>query len=333
MALILNETFATGIPGDFATARTSGGSLTTTWNDTAQAVDIGNTTAAHSIWDITSVPLSASGEMEIDLEFLADHSGSSNYRSAGAWAVAGEAAVSNGIMFRHWQTKYERYEWTGATSWGGNGGVMQVSQGPSTPFTTAGDRRVFNIRWDMSSTAGIKTLAAECRLDGALILVGATRYASLRPGINVYQSAVRLHSIKVWDAPQAPLADIGVRGFDASVSRRICAPPEALLPGGPQNRNRGLPLGWRNTYQGGGGRVAGTVKEKNLPVNTPLRRRVQLIDEGTRLLVRELWSDALTGAYSFDYVDPTRKYTVLAYDYAQNYRAVLADNITPEIIA
>ena len=47
----------------------------------------------------------------------------------------------------------------------------------------------------------------------------------------------------------------------------------------------------------------GTVKESTPPANTPLRRKVQLIDESTRLLVRETWSDALTGAYDFQSVD------------------------------
>ena len=43
-------------------------------------------------------------------------------------------------------------------------------------------------------------------------------------------------------------------------------------------------------------------------------------------------SDAITGAYSFDYVDMTRKYTVISYDHTGIYRAVIADNQTPELI-
>jgi hypothetical protein len=46
--------------------------------------------------------------------------------------------------------------------------------------------------------------------------------------------------------------------------------------------------------------------------------------------VREMWSDPTTGAYAFENIDATQKYTVVSYDYTQNYRAVIGDNITPE---
>lgn len=92
----------------------------------------------------------------------------------------------------------------------------------------------------------------------------------------------------------------------------------------------------RNYYIGGQGqdigRVRGTVKEKNTPVNTPLRRRVRLIREVDGLLIRETWSDAVTGAYDFQYVSELDTYTVISYDHEHNYRAVVADNLTPELM-
>ncbi|MBT2303982.1 hypothetical protein J7E70_26420 [Variovorax paradoxus] len=48
--------------------------------------------------------------------------------------------------------------------------------------------------------------------------------------------------------------------------------------------------------------------------------------------MREMWSDPATGAYQFDYVDEMQKYTVIAFDHTHNERAVVADNLTPEII-
>lgn len=89
----------------------------------------------------------------------------------------------------------------------------------------------------------------------------------------------------------------------------------------------------RDVENGGVGRVYGTVKEKAAPSNTPRHRRVLLIDERSRLPVRETWSDPVTGAYSFDYVDATRKYTVISYDHLGAFRAVVADAQVPEVIA
>jgi hypothetical protein len=88
-----------------------------------------------------------------------------------------------------------------------------------------------------------------------------------------------------------------------------------------------------DAYNGGIGLVYGTVKEKNTPANTPLRRRVLLIDEASRITIRETWSDAVTGNYEFRGVKQGVKYTVLSYDHTGSYRAAVADAQVPELIA
>lgn len=82
----------------------------------------------------------------------------------------------------------------------------------------------------------------------------------------------------------------------------------------------------------GRGRITGTVAEKALPVNTPLRRLVRLHREPDGMFVKATWSDPVTGAYVFNGVRPDCKYTVTSYDYSGAYRAVIADNITPELL-
>lgn len=82
---------------------------------------------------------------------------------------------------------------------------------------------------------------------------------------------------------------------------------------------------------GGRGRIVGTVKEKADPINLPLSRKVRLFREFDGRFIRETFSDA-AGNYSFIGIDPTIRYTVIAYDYAQNYRAVIADNLLPEVV-
>ncbi len=108
------------------------------------------------------------------------------------------------------------------------------------------------------------------------------------------------------------------------------APADAMPDGSAHGHLREVPF--FDAYHGGVGIVYGTVKEKNLPANTPLHRRVLLLDERSMLAIRETWSDATTGAYEFRGVRQDIPYTVVAYDYTTNYRAVVADNITAEAI-
>lgn len=89
---------------------------------------------------------------------------------------------------------------------------------------------------------------------------------------------------------------------------------------------------FRDVYHGGLGRVWGTVKEKHAPDNAPVRRRVLLIDQRSRLTIRETWSDAETGVYEFRGVNEGVLYTVLSYDLPVGQRAVVADDQIPELM-
>lgn len=82
-------------------------------------------------------------------------------------------------------------------------------------------------------------------------------------------------------------------------------------------------------HDGGFGQITGVVEEKALPTDRPLARRVRLFHEVSGRFIRETWSNA-SGAYAFTGIDPTQRYTVVAYDHLGNHRAVIADNILPE---
>lgn len=114
-----------------------------------------------------------------------------------------------------------------------------------------------------------------------------------------------------------------------SVPLSFSAPATAVRGSNVQPSSAVSVLGvnaYLDVYHGGIGLVSGTVKEKNTPANTPLRRRVLLIDEASRMTIRETWSDAATGNYEFRGVKQGVKYTVISYDHLHNYRAVIADN-------
>lgn len=82
---------------------------------------------------------------------------------------------------------------------------------------------------------------------------------------------------------------------------------------------------------GGRGQITGTVKEKGTP-DAPVYRRVRLFRERDALLVAETWSDPITGAYIFTNINPAHRYTVITYDHTGDFRAVAADNLTPDLM-
>lgn len=81
---------------------------------------------------------------------------------------------------------------------------------------------------------------------------------------------------------------------------------------------------------GGTGMISGTTAIKSLPDNTLVSRKVRLYNERDGNLIAEQWSDAVTGAYTFNNLSMTLNYTVIAYDTPHNFRAVVADNLTPD---
>jgi hypothetical protein len=81
-----------------------------------------------------------------------------------------------------------------------------------------------------------------------------------------------------------------------------------------------------DAVDGGSGFIAGTTKEKSTPSNVPLSRRVRLFHEESGRLIRERWSDA-SGNYTFPELKKNTRYTVVAHDHTEAYRAVVADRV------
>lgn len=93
------------------------------------------------------------------------------------------------------------------------------------------------------------------------------------------------------------------------------------------------PIAFGDFIHGGRGRVYGTVKEDSDPTDTPLHRQVVLHRHPDGLAIRSMWSDPVTGEYSFDGISEDYKYYVVAFDYTETYTAVTKDNETPEAMA
>lgn len=75
-------------------------------------------------------------------------------------------------------------------------------------------------------------------------------------------------------------------------------------------------------------RITGTTKNTGTP-EEPVRRRVRLHDQATGAVLREVWSDATTGAYDFDRIRMGVFY-VTAFDHTGQFSGVIETDVTPE---
>lgn len=82
---------------------------------------------------------------------------------------------------------------------------------------------------------------------------------------------------------------------------------------------------------GGNGRIHGDVKKVASP-DAPVWRRVRLFVRRDARLVREVWSDPVTGEFSFDWINPAIDYTIIAYDHTGQYQAVVSDAPTVDLM-
>lgn len=82
-------------------------------------------------------------------------------------------------------------------------------------------------------------------------------------------------------------------------------------------------------FDSGPGTITGTAKNTGLPANTPVFRRVRLHEQSSGRIVRETWSDATTGAYSFTGLRLTAYY-VVGFDHTGQYSGVIETDVIPE---
>lgn len=158
-------------------------------------------------------------------------------------------------------------------------------------------------------------------INGLRITNGVGRYASdFTPAVSPYSEVQDFIPVSA----RVPRAGKKHPGFQ-------------LLSGVPQPAivayKSDSPFVFRDEYNGGRGIIYGSVKEKNTPVNVPWRRKVLLLDEASQIVIRQTWSDSVTGAYEFQGIKMGVKYTVWSYDYTGGYRAAIADGQIPELMA
>lgn len=73
-------------------------------------------------------------------------------------------------------------------------------------------------------------------------------------------------------------------------------------------------------------------QEESDPAPSPVSRRVVLLVEPSLQQVAQTWSDPVTGAYRFDGLSMSARFTVVAYDHLRNWRAVIADGLAAKAV-
>lgn len=103
------------------------------------------------------------------------------------------------------------------------------------------------------------------------------------------------------------------------------AGPARAVAGRWTNRDAVVPLGrW------GRGRIVDVVLIKGDPVDTPYVGGclVRLYRESDGALMRQTWAHPVTAVYQFLWIDPSTRYTAIAYDHEDHYRVIGANNLT-----
>jgi hypothetical protein len=105
------------------------------------------------------------------------------------------------------------------------------------------------------------------------------------------------------------------------------SPPPAV--GSPYAIRETIFRSGTDSYDGGDMFIAGTTKNKDTPQNLPVSRRVRLHDQLSARLIREMWSDPITGQFRFDRLRPGSFYTV-SFDHTGQYNGVISTNVISE---
>lgn len=150
------------------------------------------------------------------------------------------------------------------------------------------------------------------RLDDVRVTKGVCRYTSpFTP------------PAATWDDSSA---DIGGANKIGTVSVFNKSPISDAIAGRWNSRLRQA----RDLENSGRGTISGTVAIDSTP-DIPVRRLVRLVRDRDGYVVRETFSDPVTGAYSFTEINESVRYSAIAYDAYHDRRAVIADNLTPEV--
>jgi hypothetical protein len=278
------------------------------------AVDL--VTQAHNFWRIDAAEVAENFWFEIDAEVMAVTYSSTCF---GFWLWTGSGTYQ-GHRLIAWAQQWHH------SVWDADGNQSELTAHAPASWAVTGVRRTLRIDVKRGVDGIWRYRISE---NGDVVWEGYKRhYASFRPSIYGYGLTLRVHRVAggIPSAlPDTPPAHY--RALPAIVGRTQPIPDLAAL----LRFSRAIPsLAGAQSLIRRRSPHTGTVKEKGVPDDRPVSRRVLLFDERTYAVVRETWSDAFTGVYRFDRISAVPRYVVIAYDHKHNFRAVIADNLRAE---
>ena len=311
------ETFATGLPADFAVPGGNGG-VTSTWNEAEQAVDL-VFNRAQNFWKVLAAEPSTDFWFEMDVEVLELDTTPAHF---GFWLWTGRERYE-GHRLCVWQGNWIHSYWEPGGTQTANIDLIPAA------WAVVGARRTLRVEARRHPN---EVWVQQILIDGEFAWRDYKRWhATFLPCIFGYGLRLRIHRVAggtpstLDDAPPA----MTNRLLPRVLGHTFPLPEQAALQRYATRAFHRL-AGRRNHAYAGDQRIVGTVKEKAVPNDRPVARRVLLFDERTHVVVRETWSDPVTGRYAFEEISPVPRYVVIAYDYQHNFRAVIADNLRAE---
>lgn len=315
---VWSETFASGIPGGFATTLLDSGTLGITYDATNSAVIL-DATGYNTAW-MFNMPEALGVKVEFDIEIITPTYG--NAPHIGLALTGGPQLLQNIVS-------------PGGTLFGSvrsnSAAALGLSEVLKSTGLTSAAPSAGRALWTYSSVpnpAGGRDYGFAVGTNDVVISHSQTpATALLKTGLFLRSCKVRLH---------------GVRGFALVAAGSEVRPPRtvpnraqivASVPAVFSSIRSAAALKTaRDVEHGGPGTVYGTTRTKGAP-NLPTKARVVLLHQRSKLPVRETWSDPVTGYFEFRGIDVNQQFLTLAEDAAGHFRPVAANRLTPEVLA
>jgi hypothetical protein len=339
MPVLVDESFTSGIPGGFATARFPGGTgLTVTHNAGQGAVDLAPATSSHYYaWSFDGV---AQPALRVVVEV--DHITFPSSARVGVGFASPWTGTPN-ALFGVTSGYSDSNHYAGNTAnWGSSFPSLRILNSSSHS-----NSRLEVLTIDTYVVGGNRRLALyQGGILTASILVNGFA-GNLIPALYGYGATTRLFRVTISDEP-VNVESLPFHGPGVTLPFAGPPIPLGLHTGGnplhhPNGRVEGVPLprGERLVHfeglfnYGPDGRffprigsISGKTERQDGPSKFPYPTRVFLIDQRTNALIMETFA-AADGSYVFDGLPVNQEFAVLAYDYLRNFRAVIADRVTP----
>jgi hypothetical protein len=188
-AVTHDESFAQALRTGYGTLIAPGAASSTAVYDGVQhAVALTGTTEAETVFDISSLPFMYDFTVEVDCEMLSDSS-TSALKHFGIWLLA-PALDGTGYRCAYQSTLTPAWNMARMASWASNT-ILNPSSGVGAP-------PALNTRMRLKVTWTASTGTMSFYVNNVLVATTVdTTYSQLRPGIEFYHAAIRLHEVKV----------------------------------------------------------------------------------------------------------------------------------------